>query len=402
MEPAAVLMNLRAHSESDVALLPGTTAKLTVGRDQLFDFYQERYFDQYIAEGGSKVKLLIGPKGSGASHALCELLRMAGESDLAVGYLDARQVDFSDFYGVYCAIMDAVGIEDLLEAYYKKILADLGFEPPTEGTIIEHWARTDQERRQSGELQKHLATLLTSHRLHPAFATAVIQWVRSLVGYSVLSDEQRSILSDWLHARRRVISDLRRVNIFHRVERHNAREMLRSFTRWVREYLGKRGVALGIDNMDWLVTGTRENGRRVYGAVRRRAAYENFRELIDNVDEAPGLLLLLSGEEELLTDEKRGLKSYNALWLRVQEEIKAGKLNRFADLVRMDGAWSAESLLQLAQQVAALCKEVAGSQFQADDAWLKQLVGEALAREEPPSAAGHVVAGVLAKAQSQS
>ena len=47
--------------------------------------------------------------------------------------------------------------------------------------------------------------------------------------------------------------------------------------------------------------------------------------------------MILSGRYPMLEDEKRGFKSYEALWMRLQSGlVTVNRFNRFADIVNMD------------------------------------------------------------------
>ena len=48
---------------------------LTVAQDIWEDFAIKEYLDQYIADGGSQVKVVIGKPGSGKTHLLRRLER---------------------------------------------------------------------------------------------------------------------------------------------------------------------------------------------------------------------------------------------------------------------------------------------------------------------------------------
>lgn len=47
-------------------------------------------------------------------------------------------------------------------------------------------------------------------------------------------------------------------------------------------------------------------------------------------------MFLLAFDRELLDNDNAGIKSYQALWMRIQNEIISRKFNRFTDIVDMD------------------------------------------------------------------
>jgi hypothetical protein len=59
--------------------------------------------------------------------------------------------------------------------------------------------------------------------------------------------------------------------------------------------------------------------------------------MIDDVELLNGFLLALAGRREIVDDEKRGFRSYEALWMRLQTGLAPGtRFNPFADIVDVD------------------------------------------------------------------
>jgi len=47
-------------------------------------------------------------------------------------------------------------------------------------------------------------------------------------------------------------------------------------------------------------------------------------------------MFVLCFDRELMDNENAGMKSYQALWLRIQNEVVSTRFNRFADILDMD------------------------------------------------------------------
>jgi archaellum biogenesis ATPase FlaH len=73
-----------------------------------------------------------------------------------------------------------------------------------------------------------------------------------------------------------------------------------------------------------------------YTKMRREDAYESIRELIDGIDALGHFMIVFAMNSSLLEDEAKGLKSYQALWMRIQNEISSDKVNRFADIINLN------------------------------------------------------------------
>jgi hypothetical protein len=60
--------------------------------------------------------------------------------------------------------------------------------------------------------------------------------------------------------------------------------------------------------------------------------------LIDGIDTFSRFMLAFAFGKDLLEDEVSGIKSYQALWMRIQNEIESERLNRFADIIDLNKA----------------------------------------------------------------
>ena len=96
-----------------------------------------------------------------------------------------------------------------------------------------------------------------------------------------------------------------------------------------------------------------------YTKTRRDDTYESIRELIDDIDSLRNVMFLLCFDRELMDQESIGMKSYQALWLRIQNEVMSTRFNAFADIVDMDRYgeefYTPEALVNMS---AALAKEL--------------------------------------------
>jgi hypothetical protein len=77
-----------------------------------------------------------------------------------------------------------------------------------------------------------------------------------------------------------------------------------------------------------------ETGRFVYTPNQVKDACELFRQMIDDVELLNGFLLVLAGKDSVIEDERRGFKSYEALWMRLQTGlVPSDRFNPLADIV---------------------------------------------------------------------
>lgn len=97
-----------------------------------------------------------------------------------------------------------------------------------------------------------------------------------------------------------------------------------------------------------------------YTRARRDELYESIRQVIDEVDALKGLLMVLSGRRALLEDEKHGVRSYEALWMRLQNEVRSERVNKFADLLDLNQVWLQHGHSGLVQIASNLVRLIGG------------------------------------------
>ena len=188
-----------------------------------------------------------------------------------------------------------------------------------------------------GEIRNALRKCFTRNpMLDSCFAACCSLLTGDLLGHPVLEPASRALLLSYLNGDKTVkLSQLRLLGFSPaRVTRHNARHLLRSLAETVR-LAGYAGLVVAIDDLDVLVDHSSESPIR-YTRLRRDDTYESIRQLIDDIDSMRYLLFLFCFDRELLDDESRGVRSYQALWLRIQNEVVSRRFNRFADIIDLD------------------------------------------------------------------
>ncbi len=141
---------------------------------------------------------------------------------------------------------------------------------------------------------------------------------------------------EWLRGELRAIGVLRQAYITARITRHNGRAMLRSLCRWLR-LCGRQGLCLVLDIRRVLHVGAAPAEGLRYTAAAVIDAFEVLRQLIDDAETFEGLLVVVLADETLTgLDPKRSLNAYDALKMRVWDDVRAtGRDNPLATLVRL-------------------------------------------------------------------
>lgn len=364
--------------------------RLTCGVGFLADFLREKYLKEYIRNGGSKIKFVTGRPGSGKTHFLRLMTALAQKENYRTVGFSAKEVWLHDFREIYVEILHQCNIMECLEEVSHHLIRQMGFEwqeIPEGMRFIDYLSQNDSsDALTKREIRSQLRSLFLDNPLMDNnFALACSMLTGSILGYPVLEEQNRELLLAWLEGDRSVkLSQLRAMDFYPcRITKYNARHMLRSLAELVRMG-GYSGLFVAVDDMEILIS--RSSLEQVhYTKVKREDTYESIRQLIDDIDSMKYLMFVYAFDRELLDNENAGLKSYQALWMRIQNEIVGERFNRFADMIDMDRLAAQE---YTADVIVAMSESIAGVQNSAFARPLDRNAAEQLAERARTGAVG--------------
>ena len=340
--------------------------EISVGQDLILDFWRRIYLTNYIAQGGSKIKFLTGRQGSGKTH----LVEMFSDVAEDLGYLtvsfSGKEVWLHDFKEVYVAVLHQVNLTECLRRCSLEIIRQLGFMPeeiPHDMSFADYLSSAGKfDPLTKREIREQLRTMFqVNPMLDNNFALACASLTGGILGYPLLEDSGRNLLYHWLESGREVkLASLRLLGLSpSKITKYNARHMLRSLVE-VCCLAGFKGLVISIDNMDVLINAASDDNIR-YTRMKREDAYESLRQLIDEIDVLHHIMFVLSFERSLIDDDLKGLKSYQALWMRIQNEIEAEHFNYFADIVDLDRfideVYTPEMIMEMSKKIARIINQ---------------------------------------------
>ena len=307
----------------------------------LTGFWQEKYLQEYIKNGGSKIKFVTGRQGSGKTHFLGLMTAAAKKENYKTAWFSAKEIWLHDFKDIYVEILRQCDIMGCLEAVSHQLIEQMGFhyqDIPEGMRFIDYLSQNDSSdaitKREIRSLLRKL--FLDNPLMDNNFALACSMLTGSILGYPVLEEQNKELLLAWLEGDRSIkLSQLRALDFYpSRITKYNARHMLRSLAELV-HMGGYSGLFVTIDDMEILIS--RSSLEPVhYTKVKREDTYESIRQLIDDIDSMRNIMFVYAFDRELLDNENAGVKSYQALWMRIQNEIVGERFNRFADMIDMD------------------------------------------------------------------
>lgn len=374
-------MNLELKEGADV---PGTEMCCPAFSEEvseygigfLTEFWKEKYLQEYIRDGGSKIKFVTGRQGSGKTYFLQYMLMLARKENYKIVRFSAREIWMHDFREIYLEIFRQCHIMECLEAVSRYLIREMGFdagEIPEGMRFIDYLSQNGMgDALTKREIRTQLKQIfLDNPMLDNNFALACSMLTGSILGYPILEEQNRDLLLGWLEGDRTIkLSQLRALGFYpSRITKYNARHMLRSLAEII-HMGGYSGLFVAVDDMEILISRSSLDPVH-YTKMKREDTYESIRQLIDDIDSMKHILFVYAFDRKLIDDENAGLKSYQALWMRIQNEILGERFNRFADMVDLDRLAAQEYTPEV---VMAISEFLAQRQ--------KQLSAEPLSMEE--------------------
>lgn len=309
---------------------------MTLGREMWLNYMNDRYLQDYIAKGGSKVKLLIGGQGTGKTHLLKVILSDAKQLDYQTVYLSARQCRLHDLVSLYQEIATQAVNEGLVCGLCRRVAQAISSTTDYDGSgvfapiIYDQYPganlANEQIRKAAGELIKN--TDLTSS--FKAFAYQII--LNRMVNHSPVNIE---LACQWLKGQAIDRRDREALSLFEKLTKANARDWLNSLI-LLCKFAGKKGLVVALDDLE-AITEKGENNRYLYTPKQVDDICELVRQLIDDTEVLSHCLFLLSGRKDIIEDHRRSFRSYDALWIRLQTGLADyERFNPLADLVDID------------------------------------------------------------------
>jgi hypothetical protein len=299
---------------------------------------EREYLGDYISAGGGCVKFAIASEAA-TREALDALESAALGRGFVFVELGAAHTRLHRSDQIFFDIARNIDWDSLAAHYIASALAQRGW---TASAPFDPAAIALANRLEAAEVRAFfkdaLLRLYQDYSMSQEFRLAVIQTcLAQITGLDHFAGPVRQ----WLCGELRRVSEVKGAKLFRKIGRHNARLMLQSLAHWLRRN-GKSGFVLTVD-----VARCLENVRRAdrgpgiyYSPGALTEVYEVLRQLIDSAHSLEGTLVAVFAPAAFLTDEKRGVDRYQALKMRIFDDIRTpGLPNVLAPLVRVGEAW---------------------------------------------------------------
>ena len=306
---------------------------------------QREYLQSFIRDGGATVKFIV-PTEEINHGGLRQGLRSIAEAEgYQFAWVDAATTRVYMIDQLFQEVAQQVDWDELSFSFVSHLLSEQGFTLPSErfDFTLQNLATLNQ--RDVRLLQQELLALpekqlLQDYRMNQEFRLAMIRLCQAQFGGDGMSPVPAEVIKEWLYGRLRRLVELKPALIFQKVARDNARHLLSSLSYWL-HLAGKSGLVLMLDISRCLVQRPRpkeqQDDSRYYTLAMALDTYEVLRQFIDATDELEFCFVVVIAPPTFLhPDERRGVYSYDALRMRIWDEIyDKQRVNPFSTLLRL-------------------------------------------------------------------
>ncbi|MEX0830393.1 MAG: BREX system ATP-binding domain-containing protein [Nitrospirales bacterium] len=305
---------------------------------------QQEYLNNFVRDGGGAIKVAVIPDQDSLQGCQHSLDGMAKAESYVFAKIDARYTKIHLVERLFHKIAKQVDWDNLAYRFVLRLLAEHGYQIPANRNEFSLRQVASLNERKEPMLRRDIQTWLEKSidgdvGLCREFRMAMI---RLCLAQFDSGDSDRVLamaVKEWLCGELRLISGVKKAMIYQKVARHNARHMLTSLTRWLR-LTGNGGLVLSLDISRYF--GKRQeapsDGSLTFTSSATMDLFELLRQFLDTADEIEGLFMVVFAPEEFLTDSRRGVDRYEALKLRVWDDIRPKhRQNPLASLVRIQG-----------------------------------------------------------------
>jgi hypothetical protein len=305
---------------------------------------RQEYLQRFVGQGGSSVKFVVTSSDTDRAQVQDQLVALAESEHYACVRVDAKETKIHMMDKFFHHVASRIPWDALASQFVRRLLQENGYHIPEdkEDFCLAGIARMNE--RAEPLLRRDLNSWLEraiyrDTQMCQEFRMAMIRLCLGQMDSGSESPFMTESVKAWLCGELRQISALKEALIFQKIVRTNARYMFASLSRWLR-LVGKTGLVVSLDLSRCLESKKPAVPDGLYyGVSTTLDAYEMLRQFIDGTDELESLLLVVSVPPEFLTDVRRGLNRYEALKLRIWDEVRDRQYqNPLGALIRLAGS----------------------------------------------------------------
>lgn len=304
---------------------------------------QKEYLQDFIKSGGAAVKFIV-PEDMMACNKIRDLLRQLAESEgFLFTFVDSRTTKTHMMEKIFHQIAKQLDWNAMAYSFLSHILSD-SFKLPSD--LKDFNLREIASLNEKSEVEmlrsinnKLKTSLYKDYSMTQEFRIAMLRLCEYQLDAKINTVVYNNII-EWLQGELHDIDAIKSELIFQKIWRHNARHMLLSLSHWVK-LSGKSGLVLMLD-ISRYTEGKRPKEPDInlyYNTPAVKDGYELLRQFIDGTDDMEyGFICVMAAPNFWTdkTDKIRGLWAYEALGLRIWDEVHDKlRVNPMSSLIRL-------------------------------------------------------------------
>ncbi len=302
------------------------------------------YLDDFVLHGGAAVKFAVPAGDAERSAAQAGLEAAAAAAGYQFAGVDSALTKIHMVDRLFHEVARQIDWDGLALRFVTGLLEEHDYRLQPDRDHLDLHEIAAQNQYQEAELRRDLRRWLATRiyeepGMSREFRVAMLRLCQARLDPSDVSPAESDAIKQWLCGELRLLSSLKPSLIYQKIARHNARYMLYSLVRWLR-LSGRAGLVLGLDITQCAADrASTPEGSLYYSKPAAMDAYELLRQLVDGVDELSNCLIVVLASPLFLTDPIKGLGSYEALKLRIWDEVRDREIpNPMAALMRLSGS----------------------------------------------------------------
>jgi hypothetical protein len=316
---------------------------VAVALNEWLALMEGEYVNEFVVDGGAAIKFVVSDEY--VVETLKQQLRSQAEAHgLVFCGIESNKIKLHLIQDLFFAVSRQVYWTADVQRFVERLFESNGYPWPCPGQPVPLEDLADRNSVNAKILKKEFNQWLTKSIMHDIgmaqdFRIGITRLCLNRLVPADASADNETPIHDWLQGRLQKIGPLRAAEIYAKITRHNARAMLRSLCRWLR-LAGHNGILLAIDirQLTRAIPSGVAEVRFTPSAV--MDAYEVLRQLIDDIDLFEGLFVVVMADRAFLSDDpKRSVSAYQALKMRIWDDVKArSRDNPLAPLVVLNAA----------------------------------------------------------------
>jgi hypothetical protein len=315
---------------------------MSITTDEWVEILRREYLQGFIRQGGAAVKFCVRADGSHFEFAQSTLPAAARDEGYMYAFVDAAHTKIHQIDKVFFDIAKQIDWDSLAETYVRKYFIRHGYRIPETGgdysihsiALINNCEEMQFRNDTKSGIQREL---FNDYDMSQEFRFAMTRLCINQFDTDGPEDYLSDSVKEWLRGELRMITSLKDALIFQRITKYNARHILYSLAHWIKVN-DRNGLVLLLDITGCFASKNQfaQPNAMSYTTPMVLDTYEVLRQFIDGTSDMESLMMVVTAPPEFLTDERRGLNKYDALKMRIWNEVRdRQRQNPLSSLIRL-------------------------------------------------------------------